>query len=66
MNFIVALVAAAASLALESWLAMLTVGALHSEVAQVPAISFSGAIWLAVLVKLLVGTATANVLQARA
>jgi hypothetical protein len=66
MKIVVPLIAGILSLALESWLAMLVVGALHSEVAQVPAISFSGAIWLSVLANVLVGTATANTLKASA
>jgi hypothetical protein len=43
--------------ALEAWAAMLLIGALHSEVPEVPDFSYSGALWLVVLVNLLVGSA---------
>ena len=54
-----AVAVSAAVTAIESWVAMLLIGALHSEAPEVPALSFTASMWLVVLVNVLVGSATA-------
>ncbi|MEU9258994.1 hypothetical protein AB0D68_10970 [Streptomyces sp. NPDC048212] len=48
---------------LEAWLAMLIIGAIHSDVHGVPAIGYGTSLWLILLVNLLVGMATENALK---
>lgn len=43
--------------ALEAWAAMLIIGALHSNVAEIPTFNFQGSLWLVLLVNILVGSA---------
>lgn len=54
---VLALLVSGAITAVESWFAMLLIGAIHSEVPAVPAFSYWGAFWLVTLVNLLVGLA---------
>lgn len=46
--------------ALQTWLVMLAVGALHSRAPQIPSLSFSACAWLVFVAYLLVFPATVN------
>ncbi|MGW6920863.1 hypothetical protein ACWGA9_06200 [Streptomyces sp. NPDC054950] len=59
-GFFAGLVVSFLALALQSYLVMLAVGALHSEVSAVPAISYTAAIWLTVAAYVLVAPAAAT------
>jgi hypothetical protein len=48
---------AAGFTSLEAWFAMLLIGAVHSNVNEVPTFNYAGALWLVLLVNVLVGGA---------
>jgi hypothetical protein len=43
--------------AVEAWIAMLLIGAVHANVPEVPDFNYTGALWLVILVNVLVGGA---------
>lgn len=56
--FVLLFLTGVAATALESWVVMLLIGALHSEASAVPSLSFTASLWFVVLVNVLVGGAT--------
>lgn len=56
---VVLFLVATAVIAVQGWVVMLLVGALHSEVSQVPAISYGGALWVVALWAVLNGLGNA-------
>lgn len=57
--FLIGLVAVVAGAASQVWLAMLAIGALHSQAPQVPALSFWATAWLLLVTILVMGPALA-------